>query len=134
MILYTPAVPFVWAFAQCYSSESIFIIHTKVKMLTRARLLRWWQPNARWCGSVDISQHIWKRITDSTPCSCGATIKVFCSAVETRLMSSPADQRSVVDAKPVAATAQDMMAEVESGVDALSTFPEGQQDQIFPLY
>jgi len=49
-------------------------------------------------------------------------------------MSSPADQRSVVDAKPVAATAQDMMAEVESGVDALSTFPEGQQDQIFPLY
>jgi len=42
-------------------------------------------------------------------------------------MSSPADQRPVVDARRVATTARNMMAEVESGVDALSTFPEGQQ-------
>jgi len=43
----TSAVPLVEVFAQCHSSESIFVVHTKVKMLTTARLLRWWQQNAR---------------------------------------------------------------------------------------
>jgi len=43
------------------------------------------------CGSVDIPEQQWKRTTYSTPSSCGATLKGFCSAAELRFMSSPAD-------------------------------------------
>ena len=97
------------------------------------------QEHARYVGGNQcslawicrLSQLQWKRTTNSTSCTCGATIRECCSAVEMWFMSSPADQRPVMDARRVTATVRNMMAEVESGVDALSTFPGGQQGQVF---